>query len=72
MAATVDLSGLELTIGDAARLVRRSPEWFRKAEREGKLPPARRDDAGRRVYSLEEIKAINEWRNRGRETAPVA
>ena len=72
MVTTVDVSRLELTIGDAARLVRRSPEWFRKAEREGKLPPARRDDAGRRIYSLEEIEAINAMRDKGREPAPVA
>ena len=72
MVTTLDVSRLEFGIGDAARLVRRSPEWFRKAEREGKLPPARRDDAGRRVYSLDEIEAINELRDKQRQAAPVA
>ena len=68
---TIDLSGLELGIHDAAKLVKCSPEALRLWERQGRIPPARRDEMGRRVYRIEEVERISELRNRRRESAPV-
>ena len=49
---------IELGSVRTARLFDRSEGWLRFLEREGILPPARRDDRGHRVYSLEEIEEI--------------
>ena len=58
MTTTVDLATLEFGIGNVSRLVKRSPSALRKAEHEQRIPPARRDHLGRRVYDLSDIKAI--------------
>ena len=58
MSATIHLSTFEFGIGDVSQLVKRSPSALRKAEHEGRIPPARRDHLGRRIYRLEDIEAI--------------
>jgi DNA-binding transcriptional MerR regulator len=47
-----------LTIGEAAAQVRRSPITLRRLEREGVVPPAPRDRAGRRFYTPEAVERI--------------
>jgi DNA-binding transcriptional MerR regulator len=50
-----------LTVSEAARQICRSERWLREAERKGKIPTARRDLNGWRVYTeedLEKLKAL--------------
>jgi DNA-binding transcriptional MerR regulator len=50
-----------LTVAEAARHIGRSERWLREAERKGKIPRARRDLNGWRVYTgedLERLKAL--------------
>ncbi len=47
-----------LTVSQAARELGRSEKWLRTAESEGKIPKARRDLNGWRVYTLEDIEAL--------------
>lgn len=47
-----------LTVSEAARELGRSERWLRSAEREGKIPPARRDLNNWRVYTPEDIAGI--------------
>lgn len=41
-----------------AALFGRTGDWLRRLEREGLIPQARRDFAGYRVYSDEDVEAI--------------
>ena len=50
-----------LTVSEAARHIGRSERWLREAERRAKIPKARRDLNGWRVYTeddLERLKAL--------------
>lgn len=47
-----------LKVAEAARELGRSERWLRKAEAEGKIPKAKRDLNGWRVYSNEDIAKI--------------
>ncbi len=49
-----------LTVSEAAREVGRSEKWLRNAERNGKIPKARRDLNNWRVYTLEDIAKLKE------------
>jgi DNA-binding transcriptional MerR regulator len=49
-----------LTVSEAARELRRSERWLRDAERRGKIPKARRDLNGWRVYTIEDIAKLKE------------
>lgn len=46
------------TVSEAAREIGCSERWLREAEKRGKLPRARRDLNGWRVYTLEDIATI--------------
>lgn len=48
------------SIGEVAAEVGRSPEALRTAEREGRIPPARRDEGGARYYTRDDVNAIIE------------
>ena len=47
-----------LNVSEAARELGRSERWLREAERNGKIPKARRDLNGWRVYTEEDIAKI--------------
>jgi DNA-binding transcriptional MerR regulator len=47
-----------LRVSDAARLIGCSETWLRKAERKGKIPAARRDINGWRVYDDKDIEVL--------------
>ena len=49
-----------LTVSEAARELGRSEKWLRNAERKGKIPRARRDLNGWRVYTSEDIAKLQE------------
>jgi DNA-binding transcriptional MerR regulator len=49
-----------LTVAEAARELGRSERWLRQAEHKGKIPKARRDLNGWRVYTLQDIATIRE------------
>ena len=49
-----------LTVSEAAREVGRSEKWLRNAERNGKIPKAKRDLNNWRVYTLEDIAKLKE------------
>ena len=49
-----------LTVSEAARELRRSERWLRDAERRGKIPKARRDLNGWRVYTPKDIARLRE------------
>ena len=72
MPPTVDLDSLELGISDAARLLKRSPSWLRKMEREQRIPPATRADNGQRGYRLADLEAIARERRDRQPTPPSA
>ena len=52
--------GKILTVSEAAREVGRSEKWLRNAERNGKIPKAKRDLNNWRVYTLEDIVKLKE------------
>ena len=47
-----------LTVAKAARQIGRSERWLREAERKGKIPRARRDLNGWRVYTEDDIERL--------------
>jgi len=47
-----------LTVSEAARELGRSERWLRDAERKGKIPKAKRDYNGWRVYRQEDIAQL--------------
>jgi len=47
-----------LTVSQAARELGRSEKWLRNAEAEGRIPAARRDLNGWRVYTYADIEEI--------------
>ncbi len=49
-----------LKVSEAARELGRSEKWLRNAERKGKIPKARRDLNGWRVYTTEDIAKLRE------------
>lgn len=49
-----------LTVSEAARELGRSEKWLRNAERKGKIPKARRDLNGWRVYTYEDVAKLHE------------
>lgn len=49
-----------LNVSQAARELERSERWLRDAEQRGKIPKARRDLNGWRVYTRSDITKIRE------------
>lgn len=49
-----------LTVSEAAREICRSERWLRNAEAKGKIPKARRDLNGWRVYTADDIAKLKE------------
>lgn len=49
-----------LTVSEVARKLKRSERWLREAEKKGKIPKAKRDLNGWRVYTLEDIAKLKE------------
>jgi len=49
-----------LKVSEAARELGRSERWLRNAERKGKIPKARRDLNGWRVYTSDDIAKLRE------------
>ena len=49
---------MEMRTGEVARLVSRHPDTIRDYERRGVIPAARRDIAGWRVYSEDDVEMI--------------
>jgi DNA-binding transcriptional MerR regulator len=49
-----------VTVSQAARQLGVSERWLREAEKEGKIPKARRNLNGWRVYTPEDIAKIQE------------
>jgi len=49
-----------VTVSEAARQLGCSVEWLRTAERQGKIPMARRDVNGWRRYSSGDVEALGE------------
>jgi DNA-binding transcriptional MerR regulator len=47
-----------LMVSEAARELGRSADWLREAEKKGKLPKARRDLNGWRVYTEEDLQRL--------------
>ena len=45
-------------VSEVARKLGRSERWLRDAEKKGKIPKARRDLNGWRVYTFEDIEQI--------------
>ncbi len=60
-----------LTVSEAARELGRSEKWLRNAERKGKIPRARRDLNGWRVYTPEDIVKLQELIVGSRNTTEV-
>jgi DNA-binding transcriptional MerR regulator len=48
------------TVSEAARELGRSERWLREAEARGRIPRARRDLNGWRVYTEDDIKRLKE------------
>ena len=46
------------TVSETARELGRSERWLRQAEAKGKIPKAKRDLNGWRVYTLEDIAKL--------------
>ena len=57
---------------DLGREFGRSASWPRWLERQGIIPPARRDFSGFRYYTPEDVEAIRQALERRRPTAPSA
>ena len=49
-----------LTVSEAARQLGRSERWLREAEARGKIPKARRDSNGWRVYTEEDLERLRQ------------
>ena len=49
-----------LTVSQAARELGRSERWLRDTERRGKIPKAKRDLNGWRVYTTDDIVKLKE------------
>lgn len=49
-----------LTVSETARELGRSERWLREAEAKGKIPKARRDLNGWRVYTEEDVNRLKE------------
>jgi DNA-binding transcriptional MerR regulator len=49
-----------LNVSEAARELGRSERWLRDAESKGKIPKAKRDLNGWRVYTEEDISKLKE------------
>ena len=49
-----------LRVSEAARQLECSAEWLREAERRGKIPVAKRDINGWRVYTEDDIRLLQE------------
>ena len=47
-----------LTVSEVARELGRSVDWLREAEVRGKIPKARRDLNGWRVYTQEDVERL--------------
>ena len=47
-----------LTVSQVARRIERSERWLRQAERKAKIPKARRDLNGWRVYTEDDIERL--------------
>ena len=47
-----------MNVSAAARLLGRSERWLREAEKQGKIPKARRDLNNWRVYTRDDIETI--------------
>ena len=54
-------------ISEAARKLGLSTDWLRQGEKQGSLPPARRDRNGHRYYTAEDLKRLRNRRLRGRD-----
>jgi DNA-binding transcriptional MerR regulator len=52
--------GRFLTVSETARHLERSADWLRDAEAKGKIPKAKRDLNGWRVYTEEDIAKIKQ------------
>lgn len=57
-----------MNVSEAARELRRSEKWLRNAERAGKIPKARRDLNGWRVYTPDDIANLQELISGSRKT----
>ena len=49
-----------MTVSETARHLERSADWLRDAEAKGKIPKAKRDLNGWRVYTEEDVAKIKE------------
>jgi DNA-binding transcriptional MerR regulator len=49
-----------MRILSVAQVLGVSPDWIRKQERAGTIPPARRDRNGHRRYTEEDVKHIRQ------------
>ena len=47
-----------MKIGEVARELGVSVDWLRRAEKEGRIPRARRQLSGWRVYSKEDVEKV--------------
>ena len=47
-----------MMVSQVARQIGRSERWLREAEKQGKIPTARRDLNGWRVYTEEDIEKL--------------
>lgn len=61
-----------LKVSGAARMLGRSEKWLRSAEAEGKIPKAKRDINGWRVYTQEDVQAIKKLLVPSQEEAKVS
>jgi DNA-binding transcriptional MerR regulator len=61
-----------MNVSQAARELERSERWLRDAERKGRIPKARRDLNGWRVYTAEDIAKLKELIVGSAHTAEVA
>ena len=55
-----------MRIGGLAQAVGVGPDWVRRLEGEGRIPPAPRDRNGHRRYSLEDVKKVRDLLFRAR------
>ena len=51
-----------LSISEAARELGLSADWLRRGEKQGSLPPAKRDRHGHRYYTLEDLERLRNRR----------